>query len=338
MSKRVTIKSLARDLNISHMTVSRALSGNPHVKDETRKMVELRAAELGYVRSAAAAAIRGDRAGIVGLLLPNLANEFYARFSDNFAKHCESAGLQLIIHLTADNPEQERRSLLKLREVQAAAVVMVPTPGSAIGEKGKIGDLQVIQLIRTEKSDRSSHKALVDDHRAIVTAVKRLADSGHRKIAYLGGTTALSSGSNRLTAFITGMREAGVDPFSKILHTGIPSFALGYDRAPAMVKRDGATALICGGFEISNGALNGLLDQDLRLPDQIAFIGYGDPSYYRWLEGGISTIRIPVESLALETAAIIETTTESQKPQHRKVRAEFVRRRTCGPSQSSSHP
>ncbi len=301
-------------------------------------MVELRAAELGYVRSAAAAAIRGDRAGIVGLLLPTLANEFYARFADNFAKHCESAGLQLIIHLTADKVEQERRSLLKLREVQAAAVVMVPTPGSKIRENGQIGELQVIQLIRTEKSDRGGHKALVDDHRAIVTAVKHLADSGHRKIAYLGGTTKLSSGSDRLSAFIGGLREAGVDPVSELLHTGIPTFAMGYDRAPSLVKRDGATALICGGFEISNGALNGLLEQGLRLPDQIAFIGYGDPSCYRWLEGGISTIRIPVELLALETAALIETTTECQMPQHRMVRAEFVRRRTCGPSQSSSHP
>ena len=69
MAQRVTIKSIAQDLGISHMTVSRALSNHPSVREETRKTVLERAAELGYVRSAAASAMRGDATGIVGLLL-----------------------------------------------------------------------------------------------------------------------------------------------------------------------------------------------------------------------------------------------------------------------------
>ena len=338
MSARVTIKSIARDLKISHMTVSRALSGSPHVKEETRKLVQLRAAELGYVKSAAATAIRGDGARIVGLLMPTLANEFYARFADSLARHCESAGLQLIIHLTADKLEQQRRSLLKLREVQAAAVVMVPTPGSDSRVNGQTGEMQLIQLIRTEKSKQSYYMALVDDRTAIIRAVKRLVESGHRRIGYLGGATMLSSGKERLSAFISGLQEARIDPLAELVHTGMPSFAMGYDRAPDLVQRNGATALMCGGFEISNGALNGLLEQSLRLPAQIAFVGYGDPSYYRWLEGGISTIRIPVELLASETAGFIEAAAKGQEPKlkQRAVRAEFVRRRSCGPGQSLS--
>jgi LacI family transcriptional regulator len=340
LSKRVTIKSIARDLKISHMTVSRALSGSPLVKEETRKLVQLRAATLGYVKSAAATAIRGDGAKIVGLLMPTLANEFYARFADSLAQHCELAGLQLIIHLTADKLEQERRSLLKLREVQAAAVVMVPTPGSDIRDSGQTGDMQLIQLIRTEQSNQNSYMALVDDRTAILRSVKRLVESGHRRIGYLGGSTMLSSGKERLSAFISGLQEAGIDPLAELIHTGIPSFAMGYDRAPDLVQGAGATALICGGFEISNGALNGLLEINLRLPTQAAFVGYGDPSYYRWLEGGISTIRIPVELLASETAGLIQAGAKRQEPhlKQRTVRAEFVERRSCGPAQSFSIP
>jgi LacI family transcriptional regulator len=332
LSKRVTIKTIARDLKVSHMTVSRALSGSPHVKEETRKLVELRAAELGYVKNAAATAIRGDGVGIVGLLLPTLANEFYARFADTLATRLESASLQLIIHLTADKLEQERRSLLKLREVQAAAVVMVPTPGSGTSKNGHTGEMRVIQLIRTEKSYQRSYMALVDDRQAIIKAVRRLAESGHRRIGYLGGATMLSSGSERLSAFISGLQEAGVDPQPKLIHTGIPSFAMGYEGASGLIRRDGATALICAGFEVSNGALNRLLEKNLQLPTEVAFVGYGDPSYYRWLEGGISTIKIPVERLASETAGLIQMGTKGQDRDMRKrsVSAEFVKRRSCG--------
>ena len=338
MQKRVTIKSIARDLNISHMTVSRALSGSPLVRETTRKMVELRAAELGYVKSAAATAIRGAGAGIVGLLLPTLANEFYARFANCFAMHCETAGLQLIIHLTADRTEQERRSLVKLREVQAAAVVLVPTPGFDPIEFAHADDMQVIHLIRKGEAPQNRCMALVDDRVAIIGAVGRLVESGHRHIAYIGGATTLSSGSERLSAFISGLHEAGLTPRPELLQTGAPSFELGYTKAADLAAEGSATALVCGGFEISNGAVNGLLDQNIRLPDQIAFVGYGDPACYRWLEGGISTISIPVERLASETARLIQSVKghqQSRTPQ-RTVRAEFVVRRSCGPSESLS--
>ena len=76
VSRRVTIKSIAKDLGISHMTVSRALSNHPNVLQETRDAVQKRARELGYVKSAAAKAMRGDDTRIVGLLLPNILNDF----------------------------------------------------------------------------------------------------------------------------------------------------------------------------------------------------------------------------------------------------------------------
>lgn len=315
------------------MTVSRALSGSPQVREETRKTIVQRAAELGYVKSAAATAIRGDAAGIIGLLLPTLVNEFYARFADNLAQKCEAAGLQLIIHLTGDHLERERSSLLKLREVQAAAVVMVPVPGSLAVEENLPGDMQVIQLIRTGTQKSITYSAIVDDRMAIIQAIRGLAEMGHRRIAYLGGSTSLSSGKARLKAFTTGLQAMGIDPLSGLLHTDAPSFSMGYETTLGLIEQNRPTALLCGGFEISNGALNALLDRGLRLPEQISFVGYGDPSYYRWLEGGISTISVPVELLASETAELIVTakTHLESAPDQRSVEAEFVIRHSCKP-------
>ena len=121
MSERITIKTIASDLGVSHMTVSRALSGHPSVRRETREAIVKRAAELGYTRNAAARAMRGDGTQIVGLLLPNILNEFYARFANSLALACEEGGYHLIIHLTNDDALVERQSLGRLREVQAEA-------------------------------------------------------------------------------------------------------------------------------------------------------------------------------------------------------------------------
>lgn len=333
MSGRVTIKSIAQDLGISHMTVSRALSDNPVVREDTRKAVQQRALELGYVKSAAASAMRGDRTTIVGLLLPNLVNEFYARFSNSLAQKCEDKGLQLIIHLTSDDVNKERQAILKLREIQATAVVMVPTLGSLEGEENYLQDLQVIQLIRKRDLKIRSAVIVVDDSGAISQAVQHLSSHGHRRIAYIGGETSLSSGHSRLSAFISGMHKAGLDPSPDEILTDTPSFSMGRRSAQWLMERGKATAIICGGFEISNGALNSCLERGLSLPGDISFVGYGDPSYYRWISSGISTIRIPVDSLAAKTANLLgkKRPGEAEKLDQYMLPAELVIRQSSRP-------
>ena len=183
MSGRVTIKSIAKDLGISHMTVSRALSGNPNVQKDTRERIEQRARQLGYVKSVAARAMRGQSTQIVGLLLPNIMNEFYARFANAMALACEAQSFHLIIHLTNDDIAQERQALGRLREVQAMAVVMVPSPERAPETNTNTSGMKIIQLIRQRPGLDADAAILVEDHTAISDAVLHMAQSGHQAIA-----------------------------------------------------------------------------------------------------------------------------------------------------------
>lgn len=300
MSKRVTIKSIAEDLGISHMTVSRALSGNPNVLKATRDTVIRRAQELGYVRSAAASAMRGDLSPIVGLLIPNITNDFYARFANSLAESCEAHGLQLIIHLTKDDFDTERLAMTRLREVQARAVVTVPAPlPDADAGPAEIADhgIDTVQLIRRRDHDGVLGAVLVDDAGALQDAVLHLHRQGHGRIAYLGAPDTLSSGRERFAAYRAGLRAAGIaeDPALCLLEP--PSLEMGDRLARHILDQTDATAILCAGFEISNGALKALIQRD-ALGARLAFVGYGDPEFYSWIRGGLTTIRVPVDELA----------------------------------------
>lgn len=334
MAGRVTIKSIAADLGISHMTVSRALSNHPRVKAQTREMVLNHANKLGYVRNIAARAIRGDRTTIVGLLLPNLENEFYARFADALAKLVDGKGLQLIIHLTNDDFDTETRSILKLQEIQPRTVVMVPAPGDPETEQVYLRDLHIVQLIRKRESLSSHGSVMVADGEALSQAVQHLARHGHTRIGYIGGEPSLSSGASRLAAFLSGIEASGLANHTDDVITGMPSFDLGYRSANKLVERARISALVCGGFEISSGALHACLERDLRLPRDIAFIGYGDPSYYRWIHGGISTIAIKPDTLAEKAAALIvqDESEEAESSSHQSLKAELVIRHSSAPA------
>lgn len=320
---RVTIKTIASDLGISHMTVSRALSNSPNVQKETREAVQKRARELGYVKSAVAMVMRGEAPKIIGLLLPNIVNEFYARFANDMATACNVHSLQLIIHLTNDDVEIEQQALDRLQEVQAASVVMVPAPRNANHEAPVARAMRVIELIRQGGETDRNPAILVDDAPAIRAAVKHLAAAGHTQIAYIGANRELSSGRTRLDAFLSGAKEAGIKVSPDMIQTGAPSFAMGREMADKIMDNGQATALVCGGFEISNGALSSIIDRTTKSESQIAFIGYGDPSFYSWVNKGVSTIRVPVEELA-KCAVDLVTRDEEELPTQASFSAQLI--------------
>lgn len=287
------------------MTVSRALSNHPNVQKETRDTILKHARALGYVKSAAAKAMRGDQTKIVGLLLPNIVNEFYARFANTMALACEDASLQLIIHLTNDDISAEEQALERLHEIQAQAVVLVPSPGESISETPHLRSMRVIQLIRQRELDLPNDTILVADSPALSQSVCQLASEGHLNIAYIGAGPELSSGRARLKAYKTGLTESGIRLNNDLVCLGDPSHQMGSDFAQHILDKTQATALICAGFEISNGALQAIMDNNLDPTKAFGFIGYGDPSFYSWINGGISTIQVPVDQLAQKAVALL---------------------------------
>lgn len=314
------------------MTVSRALSNHPGVREETRKKILTRAEELGYVRSTAASAMRGGATGIVGLLLPGIANEFYARFANAFALECEARGQHLFIRLTNDDPAREAASLAQLRALQADAVVMVPTPGAATPEtRALLSGFEVVQLIRYRAEIADAGRVLLDDARPIADAVHHLVRAGHDRIGYIGASASLSSGATRLTAFRAALAGAGVTADEDLIRTAHPSFAGGRQGLAAILDRPHpASAAICGGFELSNGALDEVMRRNLSMPGDLAFIGYGDPAFYKWIAGGIATVSLPVDDLARRAAMMVAPGAESAG-QHEMLPADLCIRASAGP-------
>lgn len=328
MSNRVTIKSIARDLGISHMTVSRALSDHPNVRPDTRKAVQDHARKVGYVRNAAAKAMRGDGTKIVGLLLPNIINEFYARFANTLAQSCETLGLHLIIHLTSDDTENELRAFERLHEVQAMSVIHVPAPGAAQNVAAHLSGMNVIQLIREQDMGQPVSSILVEDRAAIRAAVAHLAGLGHRSIGYIGADERLSSGRARRAAFEAGLAAMDLAVDANHVALGAPDFSTGQHNAARLLAHGNVTALVCGGFEVSNGALSVFLEAGQDAMQGRGFVGYGDPSYYAWLGGGVSTIAMQVDELAKEAARLAALAPADQEITCRAFEASFVSRNT----------
>ncbi|WDR06983.1 LacI family DNA-binding transcriptional regulator [Devosia rhodophyticola] len=325
---RVSIKSIAKDLNISHMTVSRALSAHPNVNAKTREMVLRRAQEVGYVKNRAANTMRGESTGIVGLLLPNIVNDFYARFANELGLLCSDSGLDLLVNLTNDDPAREQAGLDKLLTLQASSVIFVPTPGDETRPVSPRDSTHFIELIRTRSAERRC--LLVEDEQALRAAIAHLAARGCRRIGYIGAAPGLSSGQRRQQAYLEALNEAGFVPDQTLTRLGDPGRNFGMASMIDLLDNPNAPdGVLCGGFEISNGALEGCLTRGVQFPNQLAFVGYGDPELYRWLAGGISTVSVDAESLARQAILMVLAGPDLADPILPQVQAHLVLRQSA---------
>lgn len=307
MPAKVTLKTLARELGISHMTVSRAINNHPNVSADLRERVLQLAREVGYTQSATAKALRGLKSGTVGLLLPNIVNDFYSQFAQVFADLCAERRLNLVIHLIGEDPQRETQALDQLSGLHADAAIVVPTR-SGPDYRAEIADrtAQMIYLIREPAKDEPFCFVGIDDAQAIEDAVAELVRLGHSRIAFVGPEMMLSTGRNRADAFGKARVRFGLNAeFSPVI-SGPPTFSHGDESVQKLLARtDSPSAILCGGVEISRGALDRLLRNKIRPGRDIEFVAYGNTTMHHWMNDAFSSIDLPTASLARSTFDIL---------------------------------
>lgn len=302
MSKKpqATIKDIADYLGVSHTTVSRALNGKPSISRETKEKVEKAAGKLGYIRNVAAQTMRGSRSTVIGLIVPDIENVFYASVAKTIAQECNNESLQLLLMISEDDPEREYEHIRILREYLAAGVIITPS-GSMLPESVKLlKDLHVVQMLRV--NERLKNISITfDDKKALKLATRHLLDQGHTRIAYIGGLRSLSTGEARYRGFCSAIRERGISLKNTVRYCGQPREEFARRSISKLAGQTGITGVVFGGTRLTESGIEALMEHQLSIPDDISVVGYGDPPWFRFLAGGITTISLPAKEFALHT-------------------------------------
>ena len=199
----------ARALNISHTTVSRALADSPKISVETKLRVRHAVEELGYVPSASAGMMRGARSSLIGLVVPDPQNDFYATVAKTVADALAARSMQLLLSVTDDDSERELRELRGLLETRPAGISIVPTAKPRPETVSLLKHVETVQLVRKQES-LGANSVLIKDREGTFAATQHLITYGHKRIAFIGGDASLSTGRDRLAGFETALKEHGL--------------------------------------------------------------------------------------------------------------------------------
>ena len=307
----VTILDIARELDISHTTVSRALAGHKHISDDTKDRVNLAVKRMGYVPHASARTMRGKPSSVVGLVIPDIRNDFYASIAKIVADALAAESMQLMLSVTEDDPDREEKELRAMLQARPAGVIIVATAVPRRETLAMLGGVEFVELLRA-RANAAANAVLIDDSAGTSAAVRHLLDYGHREIAYIGGYTDLSTGRERLAGFEAALAERNIKPTEIALGPPRPDFAR-HSVALMMARKDRPTGLVFGSSELTLGALQGLRARNLEWPRDVSIVGYHDPAWFELLGAGITTVRLPVQEIAQTAAHVLLNRIHNEK-------------------------
>jgi LacI family transcriptional regulator len=318
----VTIKDIASRLNMSHSTVSRALNDRSNISEATKRRVRKAADELGYVANLSARMIRGDAAPVIGLIIPDVRNDFYSRVSKELSDRCRRSGVRMLLAITEDDPEIEKNEIRALIEARVSGIAITMTSKPQAASITLLDEIPFVQLVRrTPKLWRPA--ICMEDELGCQAATEHLLSLGHRRIAYVGTAKTISAGRDRVRGFLRAHEARGAAPLREAIELVPPRQTHGFDAVTrALAHRP--TALVIGSSELTIGGLRAIRIAGLAVPEDISVVGYGDPVWFELLSPALTAMSLPVEAMADAVADQLSAQIEDRKS-GREPKAEITR-------------
>jgi LacI family transcriptional regulator len=310
-----TLRDVARRAGLSAATVSRALSGHPYVDAQTRTRALRAARELGYRPNALARALRVQATNTIGLIIPDIRNDFYAESATVLQGALEEHGYRLVLCISNSDPAHDRSYLRTLVEHRVDGIVHVPSSPTDPSELVAGGAaIPLVELLR--HSPQTPFDAVVSDDRdGAATLTRHLLELGHRRIAMLTGPTSFSTTRYRVEGYRAALREAGLGSEDEIILYGAYSPAAGFAQTLEALARDPRpTALFASGSPLTTGVVRALAEQRVHVPEELSLVAYEDPEWYAIATPPLTCYALPLRAMGRVAADLLTRLIEAPAP------------------------
>lgn len=299
-----TIQDVAKRAGVSIATVSRVLNGTAFVNEEVTARVLEAVKELQYQPSRAARALRANRSKIIGLLISDIQNPFFTTLIRGVEDVAQRNGYSLILCNSDENPRKQRQYIEVLCAERVAGAIVVPT--SEQSRELRLFHEHAIPVVFVDRhaKDNSADAVLVDNVRGAYEAVTHLITNGYRRIGVITGPISTTTGRERLEGYRKALREAGITHDATIERIGSFKAESGLQLANELLDLENPVdALFSANNLMTLGALDAIHTRNLRIPDDIAIVGFDEMPWAAISAISLTTVTQPVYELG-STAAL----------------------------------
>jgi LacI family transcriptional regulator len=313
---RVRLIDIARDMNLSSVTISKALRDHADISEKTKRRVQKRIKELNYHPDLRARALATGRTSMIGLVVPELVNGFFAEIAQAIARTAGKEKYSIVISASGDDPELEKKEIQNMLAMGLDALIIASVQRT-VEIFRRIEEQSVpYVLIDRRFAGLETNFVGVDDEAVGYMATNHLLDQGCRRIAHIGGPL-ISTSSGRLAGYQRALAEREITPLRGFIrehsvrdtdseHTG---YLCTKKLMQLPTQPDG---LFCHSDAAAIGAMRAIMEQGRRVPEDIAVIGCGNVTYGEMLAVSLSTVDQGIASIGQKAAKLALNAVESR--------------------------
>jgi DNA-binding LacI/PurR family transcriptional regulator len=297
-----TIQDVAKYAGVSISTVSRVLNGRGRVNAEVVANVQAAIQALHYTPNRAARSLRTQQSRIIGLLISDIQNPFFAVLIRGIEDVAQRNGYSLILCNSDENEQKEQQYIDVLCAEHIAGAIIVPTHENL--RSVRIFQDYDIPVVAVDRKVQNVDAVLVDNKRGACEAVTHLLNNGYKRIGIITGRINSTTGRERLEGYYQALREAGIEPDPALVRAG--SFKTESARVLAhelLAVQPGIDALFVTNNLMTLGALEALHERNLQVPFDIGLVGFDEMPWATLGPISLTTVTQPVYEIG-STAAM----------------------------------
>jgi LacI family transcriptional regulator len=297
--KRVTIKDIAKELNLHHSTVSRALRDEKSINPETRKKVMIYAHQRGYQVNRSALQLRGERNNVIGVVVPNINHSFFSNYVSLVTDLAFKHGFVVSVFQSNESLEQEQEIISALIQQNVAGVMA--SVSMETKNASHFSQLQQFQipLVLFDRVDFSLDvpKVVLNNREILNRTVSLLASRGFSRIAYLSGLPVTNVFRDRQEGYLSGITHEGLG-YRKCMV--VPDFTIekSQNAINHLFERNAPDALICDSHIFMLGTLIKLKELGMKVPENFGLAGFGSFDGMLLISPGLLILQQPESDMA----------------------------------------
>jgi LacI family transcriptional regulator len=309
-----TIYDVAREAGVSIATVSKVINETGRISDKTRNKVLQIMRKLDYQPSVVASALTGKSTYTIGLLIPDLANPFFAEVARSVEDRGHELGFNLVMCSTDNNPQKEAQYISLLKQKRVDGIIVATGMSNDALLKDLVKQEMPLALIARDLPALAVDSVLVDDFIGGYQAASHLTGLGHRRIAIIAEDLSLMSSKERIRGYRHALAEANL-PYDESLVLVSDFTVEGGKRCTKQLLDlpEPPTAIFACNDLLAIGAVQAAREQGLRIPDDLSVVGFDNTILATIIDPPLTTVAQPIRDMGRQVMDLLVQEVRGQK-------------------------
>lgn len=308
VKKQATIQDIARALNITASTVSRALNDHPKIKQSTKELVWKTAGELNYQPNTIASSLRRGKANTVGMIVPRINRHFFSNVITGVESVLNPAGYNLIICQSEENLEKEQQNINTLIANRVSGILIsfsLETTSFDHIHRALRNNIPVVLYDRTS-DELDLCKVENDDFSGSYDLTKHLIEQGYRKMMWIGGARSFNTYQNRFGGYQKALQEIGIDADKLPVYEGSIALETACEFMKSYLENHPLPEVIFSASDyMAMGAMMAIQERGLNIPGDIALSGYSNEPFAALTNPKLTSVEQFSKEMGKETAQML---------------------------------